>query len=139
MVAITPKPFILQDATLTLGTDDYSAAVSTIQAVPNAPTANWKGLKKGSSFSAVGDPSWVVNLNFAQDWDTATTMARYLLNNIGKVVACTFAPRSGGTSFTCSVLIMPPPVGGDVDSVAVGTVSLPVQGALVAGAATPAP
>jgi hypothetical protein len=70
----------------------------------------------------------MVDIAYAQDWDTTGSLSQYLFANEGAEVTLTFEPVNGGASWSADVIIVPGAVGGAVDSFAVATVSLPVQG-----------
>lgn len=128
MAAIDVNPIVLKDATLKVGADNYEAHVSSVEFVPSSSTVNWKGLTPESVFSFGTNSTWVCNLAFAQDWDTEGSLSAYLFDNEGESVICDFYPDAGGQGFRATLIITPGSIGGAVDSVAVSTVSLGVQG-----------
>lgn len=131
MAQIAVDPILLKDVLLSLGTDSYEKHVSQVEFVPTAQIVNWKGLNPASVFAFPTAATWVCNLTFAQDWETTNSLSRYLLENAGEEVAATFEPVNGGAGFTATLIIVPGSIGGQVDSVAVATVSLGVKGAPV--------
>ena len=137
MVAVVPKPFIVANVNMTLDAVDYSPSVNQVQFDPTTPKATFKGLAPGAVFVMAGEPSWVATIGLAQDWETATGLAVYLMDNVGEIVPATFEPKAGGTPFTCNLLIEPGPVGGTGDNVAVATVALSVVGPLTRGTIEP--
>ncbi|MFI8633995.1 hypothetical protein ACIGEP_15530 [Microbacterium sp. NPDC077663] len=131
MADITPKPIILNDITLTIGgANDYAATVSRAVLTPTVPTAKWKGMRKGSDINLVGEPDWVLDLNFAQDHETAASLSTYLLANIGQVKEVNFAPVRGGKGYKINVVMVPGAIGGDLGSAdaATSSVQLPCNG-----------
>lgn len=130
MAVIAVAPIMMGDATLTLGTDNYEAHVSSVTFTPtdNAPVV-WKSLTPGGSHSFGKKAAWTLDIEYAQDHETANALALYLLANEGDEVTATFSPVAGGQAYTASVIITPGAIGGAVDTVAAGTVSLGVQGA----------
>ncbi len=128
MAVIAVNPFVMKDVTLLIAADNYESNVSAVEFVPSASSVNWKGLTPTSTFSDVGTATWVCNLSFAQDWASATSLSRYLFEHEGAAVACEFSPIAGGPAFGGTLVITPGSIGGAVDSVAVATVSLGVQG-----------
>jgi hypothetical protein len=128
MADISVSPFVLKDVTLLIAADNYEAHVSSVELVPSASTVTWKGLTPSSVFTDVSTATWVCNLSFAQDWATTDSLSRYLFENEGEAVACEFVPVAGGAGFSATIVITPGAIGGAVDSVAVATVSLGVQG-----------
>lgn len=132
MVAIAIKPIVLNNISLKIGADNYEAHVNKCRLVPTTPVVKWKGMTPGSATNMAGDPEWALELSFAQDHETANSMSLYLAANIGQVKAIELKPvkPSTGTAatYTVNALILPGPVGGDLDTTAVGDVSLPVNG-----------
>ena len=123
MAQITVAPFVVRNVLLTLGTDDYRHSVSTVQFNPSAPTASFKGLG-GVSTKFVGISEWTCDLEYAQDWATVNSLARYLLANEGSNVAAIFQPVAGGPGFTATLSITPGSIGGAVDATATAKVTL---------------
>jgi hypothetical protein len=128
MTVIGVSPFVMKDVTLLIAADNYEAHVSSVELAPSASTVMWKGLTPTSIYTDVTTATWVCNLSFAQDWATADSLSRYLFENEGGAVACEFVPVAGGAGFSATIVITPGSIGGPVDSVAVATVSLGVQG-----------
>lgn len=129
MAQITIQPFIMRDCLLTLGTvGDFEAHVSQVQFDPSSSVVNWKGLTPTSVFSFGSSATWVCTLAYAQDWDTADSLSRYLFEHEGEEIEATFEPVKGGPSVTATLIIAPGSMGGTVDQVGTATVALGVQG-----------
>lgn len=125
MAAIAVNPFMMRDCLLTVAADSYEKHVSAVEFVPgdNAPVT-WKGLTPAAVFSFGKSSTWTCNLSFAQDWATANSLSRYLFENEGEEIVVVFEPVSGGPSATATLIVVPGSIGGQVDSVAVSTVTL---------------
>lgn len=124
-------PFIMKNAIVQLGTDDYAKAVSSAVITPSGGTATFKGLKPDATFSYPQSTVWTLDLTFAQDWQEPDSLSAYLFAHQGENIAATVNPNdatAGTTSWALTVSIAPGSIGGDVDSVAVSTVSLGVVG-----------
>lgn len=134
MAKLAVQPFVLKDIVLTVEADDYARHVSTAQLVPTTTQdrITWHGLSPDADFTEAGDPTttWVLNLTYAQDWNTADSLSQYLLDNAGQTKTIVLQPRagSGQKTFTVEAVIVPGPVGGDYNTVQTGTVSLQVNG-----------
>lgn len=131
MPPIVLKPIVLNNITLLIGTDNYEASVNKARLVPTTPVVKWKGMTPGSTVNLAGEPEWVLELGFAQDHETANSMSQYLLTNVGQEKTIALKPQKGTVAtatYTVKALILPGPVGGDLDTTAVGDVSLPVNG-----------
>lgn len=131
MTVIAPAPIFMNDATLSVATDDYAAACSSIKVVPVNTIVTFKGLKRTSVKKFAGNSEWTLEITLAQDLATATSLQNYLLTNQGQTKEFVFEPISGGKKVTVSAMIVPGEIGGDVETVATQTVSLGVDGAPV--------
>lgn len=140
MPIVDVKPFRLSNAKLniksgTTDVGDFEKHVSTAQANPTTPTTEWRGLG-GNVHTFAGAAGWALQLDYAQDWSQTNSLSRYLLENAGKLVTVTLTPAGGTISatnpgFRMTVMLVPGPIGGAVDQAAVGSVTLPVDGAPV--------
>ena len=138
MPVIATTPFVLVDAVMTVGTDDYQTSISSVLFEPTSSTITWQGLTPASAFSGVGSPSWTCKIAYAQDWKTANSLAQYLLTNSGQNKVAVFKPQgstTGAPIFTATLMIVPGPIGGDVNTVQVAEVTLGVVGVPVKTAA----
>lgn len=134
MAQIAVAPFVLKDVILQIGTDTYEMHCSSAQFVPSTSVVTWQGLTPAAAFSDTTTPSWTCVLNYAQDWETTNSLAQYLLANQNTEKVAVFKPRGATTGkpvFTATLLIAPGPIGGDVNTVQTGTVTLGVKGAPV--------
>jgi len=129
MTVIGVSPFVLKDVTLKIDSDNYEAHVSQVEFQPSTSQVTWKGLTPTAVFTDSGAPTWVCVLAYAQDWETTNSLSEYLMDHANEKVTAIFEPINGGTSFTADVIISPGNIGGTVDGVAVGTVTLGVDGA----------
>lgn len=118
-------PFLMGDATLTIGGTDYAGQVSAAVFTPTSSVVPWKGLDPDSGVTFPTAPTWSLDLTYAQDFTTDDTLAMYLLEHEGETIEdVVFAPIAGGRTFTADITIAPGSIGGAVDTVAEGTVSL---------------
>lgn len=138
MAQIAVQPIILNDVLLSLtldaATHSFEKHVSQVELVPSSSPVVWKGLNPTASFTFPQTATWVCNLSYAQDWETTNSLARFLHDNEGETVAATFEPKLGGATWTANLVLTPGAIGGTVDSVAVATVALGVNGKPVRGA-----
>lgn len=123
MAVIDVSPIILNDCTLTVGTDNYEAHVSQVQFDPSTNIVRWKGLTPTSNHAFQSASEWTATLALAQDWETANSLSRYLHDHEGEQVSATFDDGSG-TVWTTTLTIAPGSIGGQVDTVAVSTVTM---------------
>lgn len=128
MAQITIEPFVMRNVDLTIGTDEYKSHVATVRLVPTTPTVSWGGLDGTSGRTFPGVTTWVAEIGYAQDFATANSLARYLHEHEGETVPFVFKPVSGDPGASADVVIVPGAIGGDINTVATSTVTLPVDG-----------
>lgn len=141
MTVLDVKPFVMQNAVIQLGTDDFAKAVSTATITPAGGITTWKGLKPGAVFTYPQSVSWTLQLEYAQDWGVSTSLSAYLFKHAGEIVSGTVnvndVATGGETSWALQIAIAPGAVGGAVDDVGVANVSLGIVGAPVPTFPTP--
>lgn len=135
MVEVLVRPFIMRNAILTLGTDDFAAAVSTATIANASGTTDFKGLKPAAVFTFPQATTYTLEITAAQDWSSASSLSRYLWEHKGETVPFTLNaddtvsdPTLGSTSWSGTVALAPGSIGGDVDAVAVFSVTLGIVG-----------
>lgn len=131
MATIAVAPFVLKDVLLVIGTDNYETNVAEVVFMPTSSQVAWQGLTPASTFVDQTTPTWTCKLTYAQDWVTANSLAQYLLANAGVTKTVVLKPQgasAGKPIITATVIIAPGPIGGAVNTVQVGTVTLGVVG-----------
>jgi hypothetical protein len=126
--AVTAAPFTLKDVSLLIGPTatnfEFRTAVSSVTFEPSSSTVTWTGLGL-NTYTDITTATWTCTLEYAQDWDTANSLSKYLFTNEGLTVDVTFKPKQLGTpTVTGKLIITPGAVGGSVNAVAVATVTL---------------
>lgn len=128
MAVLTPRPLVMKDVVLEIGTDDFRAYADSVTFTPSASSVTWSGLG-GNTHTDASTATWTLDLNYVQDWDSANSLSRFLYENEGDSVDVVFAPKSGsGPSFTAEVVITPGAIGGAVSAFATTSVTLGVNG-----------
>lgn len=128
MATITVNPLVLKDVILELGDSDFAKHIDQATFTPSSSSITWTGLG-GNTHTDVATATWVLSLNYAQDWETVGSLSAYLFANEGLTVDATFRPRSGtGPSFAAEVVITPGAIGGSVNAYATASVTLGVNG-----------
>jgi hypothetical protein len=136
MAIINVNPLFMKDTVFKVAADNYEAALSSCTFTPASTTTTWQGLTPAATFSFQTTATWVVTLEYAQDWGTTNSLSQYLFANEGKEVEVVFTPVKGATtapSFTATVIITPGAAGGAVNAVGTATVTLAVKGKPVLG------
>ena len=131
MAQIAVAPFVLKDVVFTVDIDSYEKHVSTVRFVPDASVVTWKGLTPSATFSESTSPTWTCEVSYAQDWETADSFSQYLMANAGQEKDVVSRPKGTGSNlpeFTATLIIAAGPIGGDVDTVANGSVTMGVVG-----------
>jgi len=131
-------PFIMKNAIIAFGVPgsdkDFATACSSAVLTPSSGTAEFKGLKPTAVFTFAQAVTYVLEIEYAQDWSSDTSLSRYLFDNKGSNVQATLNfddKTSGTTSWALTVAISPGQAGGAVDEVATATATLGVVGAPV--------
>lgn len=127
-------PFLMRNAIVEIGTDDFAKAVSEATLTPTGGTVDYKGLKPDAVFSFAQSATWALTLAYAQDWSQADSLSRFLFDHQGENLPFTLNANDatvGSTSWAGTVSITAGAVGGAVDAVAVATVTLGLVGAPV--------
>ncbi|MFW5473690.1 hypothetical protein ACOCJ5_10300 [Knoellia sp. CPCC 206450] len=141
---IAVKPHVLKDIVLKIEDDEYEAHVSSARLTPSTetPVLKWQGMTPSALHVEAGSVTtdWAFAINAAQDWETADSLTRYLFDNAGQVKDIVLTPQRGkGTSFAFRATIVPSEIGGDVNTVAVSPVTMPVDGTPVPSPVVVAP
>ena len=127
VIALT-TPYSLKNATLSIASDDFTAAVSQVEFQPSTSASTWRGIG-GNVVRDQSVAEWSVALGLAQDLDPAGLL-RYLLDNEGETKTAVFTPTAGGPSVTADIIISPSTIGGTAGAdIATGSVTLAVDGA----------
>jgi len=131
MAAPDLTPIILNDVVAVFGADNYEKHISKLVLTPTSTIVKWRGLTPAAKHNFPTDPDWVADVDYAQDWATANSFSRYLFENMGDAVTLSFKPKkpsTTGPTWTVTVYLTPGAIGGEVDTVAVASVSLGVSG-----------
>lgn len=138
MAVVPVAPILIRDAVVDIKigaatAESYQNHVSRVRIVPSVNLVRYRGMAPAAKYAAQTDPDWSAELAFVQDWATAGSLANYLMTNQGQTATMTFRPRGGTTpGWTITVILTAPPIGGDVDTIAMGEVTLGVVGVPVA-------
>lgn len=128
MAEITVNPRVLKSISVLIASTEYADAIASFQFVPAQTVMTWKGGKPDATFTDVTDPTWTCNIKLAQDWDTAGSLANYLIAHAGEQTPVTFIP-TGGATVSGTLILAVPPIGGDINAWLEGTISCGVVGA----------
>lgn len=118
------QPIMLNDSTLTIDSESFEVQVSSAVFTPSGSTVTWKGLTPTSKYSFSVPADWTLDLGYAQDWEFADALSRFLHEHEGENLAAVFSPNNGGATVSATISIAAGPIGGEVGTVAVGTVSM---------------
>lgn len=119
----------LKSASVTVSGVEYADLVSNVVFTPTTPTVTHKGIS-GKVSTSTGATEWTVTFDYAQSFDTAGSLALRLFNDAGKQVPVIFKPEgsAAATTITATVTLLPGTIGGAIDTAAVASVTLPVDG-----------
>jgi hypothetical protein len=131
MPAIAAAPFVLKDATFLVAADGYEQHISSVRFDPTQSTITWQAIVPEGTFTDTASPSWTCTIAYAQDWTTTNSFSQYLLEHAGEKKTVVFSPQgddTGAPVFTADLMLASGPIGGDVNTVQVGSVTLGVVG-----------
>lgn len=125
MAIVIPKPTFLTDYTLKIGADNFEKAVNSILITPKVTVIEFKGGTPDATFRKVVTTGCDVAIGFVQDWESASSLSRYLQTNQATDVLAEFVPtRGAGATVKTTITLVPGPVGGNADSAATTTVTM---------------
>lgn len=127
MAVITPVPVVFNAATLKIGTHNFELSVSAFRLEPTYPETKFKGIG-GNTISGLGTAEWQATLDYPQDWASANALSKFLFDNQGTTQVADITPKTGGPGFRLSLVLKAGPIGGTVDELLTGSVTLPVTG-----------
>lgn len=128
MPKIAPQPIVLNDILLRIGTDEYEASVKKAQFDPTTPQLVWQGMTPGAIIPLTGEPTWKFTVDYPQDWATANALSAYLHAHRGTQVPVVLEPKAGGRPWTAAIVCEPGPIGGSLNTIAEGSVTMQVVG-----------
>lgn len=122
------QPIILAAAALSLDGDAFEGQISGAVFTPTTGSATFAAIN-GQTYTLPTATTWTLDLTYAQDWNEATALSRYLHESEGSNVAAVFEPVDGQPAVTATVTIVPGAIGqADATTVVGSTVSLGVSG-----------
>jgi hypothetical protein len=124
-MAATFSPIILGTSTLTIDGTAYATQISKAVWTPTSATTTWTAID-GTTFTINQAATWVLELTFAQDWNTPTgSLSRFLHGAEGTSKVAVFKPIGAETeTVTATITITPGAIGGDTTAVAEATVTM---------------
>lgn len=122
IIALT-NPYALKNATLSIETDDYTAAVTQVEFSPSVATSTVRTID-GVAHKDQSTSEWNCTIGFIQDLDPSGLL-RYMLDHDGESKSVSFVPESGGPTITADLVVSPGAIGGTAGAdLAVGSVTL---------------
>lgn len=121
------NPFAINDADLTLGTNQFPNAIGACTLTPSYTNTMYPTIDGGEK--PIGDnASWILQIDYGQDHITANALTLYLLEHDGEIVDFEYTPQGGGQGYSGSVLCRAGAIGGTAKTHATSSVQLPVDG-----------
>jgi hypothetical protein len=127
MATVVATPYFIGASTLTIEEDEYTTAITSAVLNPTTPTAEFIDIG-GGSVSFTGDPTWVADIGFAQDWETDDSFVHYMRINRGQKKVAKLTPKNGGRGVEFTIVCQPTAIGGAARSVATSTAQFRVDG-----------
>lgn len=127
-MAVQPvTPIILNNCVMKIAADDFAAACNGITFTPSGGVVNFHGMKPDAGFSFPTPINWTLDLSYAQDIETVTSLTNYLHEHEGETVAAVFEPVDGGASIEADIILTPGALGGAGGAVPTSTVKMGVN------------
>ena len=123
MANIQAAAFVFKDIVLTFPANNYEKSVSQVEFSGTNPTAQWVAASPGTSKTFTGYADWTYTIVGAQDWEDEDSLANFALENETEEVEVSFQPVAGGATFTATITISVPTIGGTVNGVPVFTLT----------------
>lgn len=121
-IALT-NPYALKSGTLSIATDDYTAAVTQVEFTPATSQSTVRTID-GVAHKEQATAEWTVTIGFIQDLAPLGFM-RYMLDHDGESKAVTFVPETDGPTIAATIVVSPGTIGGTAGAdLAVASVTL---------------
>jgi hypothetical protein len=120
MSVIASHPSIVK-ATFKVGSDDYTAHISSYEWVPTTPDAEVTDIG-GTVHKFSASSSWVFNADVIQDF-TATGWTTFLLAH--ETEAAHVTVTTGDANFDADITLVAPHIGGKYGDIGAGSLSFP--------------
>lgn len=127
MATIAAVPLVLKNYTVKIAADNYEKAVSAVIFTPPGNSQIvWQGPIGVDHYDDSTSGAWTCQIDFVQDWETATSLSRYLFNNDGTEVEAVFIPTTGTgkPTFTADIVLRSGPIGGTTRAFATSSVTM---------------
>lgn len=128
-IQVTPR--VLKNIGVRINGDDYANAIASMKFIPSASIQTWKGGTPDAVFTDVTSATWVCEIKYAQDFESATSLAIYFLQHQGETEEVLFYPygfTDGAPNFSAHLIYAPGEIGGDIDAWLESTVQHAVSG-----------
>lgn len=123
-MAIKPLALRTIKATFKVGTDEYTEHLTSWEFSPNTPILSVTDISGKVSKIAPSESDWTLNLGLIQDY-TSSGLAKYMYANAGTTAAVSIV--DGPATWTSTVTLIPPSIGGAGATIGASTVALPAS------------
>jgi hypothetical protein len=127
MATVVATPYFVGASTLTIDGDEFTTAINSGVLTPTTPTAEFVDIG-GGTVNFTGDPTWVFDAGFAQDWTTDESFVHFMRINRGLKKEAKLTPVSGGRGVTFTIVCQPTAIGGGARAVATSTAQFRIDG-----------
>lgn len=123
MTNIALNPITVNAATLKIDADNYEAAIGSAVFTPSTKTSSFTAIN-GQTYQSQAPATWTLDVNFAQDFETAGSLSNYLHAHEGESKEAVLTEVESGATFTATISIAPGAIGDAAGSIAQSKVSL---------------
>lgn len=119
----------LGPGTLTLDAQEFSTQASAVRLTPSVDSEDGTPTLAAPDPAPLSSITWALNIDAIQDFEEATGLVNYLMDNALSEVPFVWTPSTAdGTAYNGTVQIIPMEIGGDVAVQIVTSVELPLVG-----------
>ncbi len=121
---------VYRDATLTIDEVEYANQARIARLVPDTPIQTYRTLVPDGVVQDVDSPAWTFEVTFLQINRTGGLAKALRALPVGEIVEVVLAPHdaTGEDQATFSIVVIPPPFGGEQGSFGTAEMVFPVQG-----------
>ena len=112
---------------LTIGADEYTAAVTGFTLTPASDDASITDIG-GGVHQFTGVNVWTAGIDYTQDWTTPNSFSQKLIEWHGQSKDAVYTPNAGGVSWAVTLLCKAGAIGGKSTGIHEASVSLGVIG-----------
>lgn len=126
MTIIASGARAIRNLSIKIGTDDYVKHAAGVRITNDSKAVVFKGGSPDAIITDVSAGVYMLEIDVVHDYQTATSLYNYLVENAGEQATFIYKPDEAGTfQATVTATIIPPTIGGAVDAFGRETIKMP--------------